>query len=122
VTYARVPSDPMGADVQVFPAAALAWIDANIADPAVREHVSLYFYEHPEKYRIVHMMAPPQWHLPQYRLQLDYPEDLAFIRQVYARLEPEFGSVFGLEAIASLLRAAPELLAINGGCEEKAVR
>ncbi|MHB1204293.1 MAG: cytidylyltransferase domain-containing protein [Rhodospirillaceae bacterium] len=122
VTNARAPSYPMGADVQVFRTADLAWVAANIRDPAVREHVSLYFYEHPEKYRIMHLMAPPQWRAPRTRLQLDYAEDLLFIREVYARLEPRLGGVFGLDEIMNLLRAEPQLTAINIDCEERAAR
>lgn len=122
VTNARVPSYPMGADVQVFRTDALAWVAANIRDPAVREHVSLYFYEQPEKYRVMHLMAPPQWEAPRVRLQLDYEEDLRFIREVYRRLEPIHGGVFGLDRIMELLRAHPELPTINIDCEEKAVR
>ena len=122
VTNARVPSYPMGADVQVFRTDALTWVADNITDAAVREHVSLHFYEHPEKYRVIHRVAPPQWHAPRYRLQLDYEEDLRFIREVYGRLEPRLGGVFGLDEIMALLRAEPELTAINIDCEEKAVR
>jgi spore coat polysaccharide biosynthesis protein SpsF len=122
VTNARVPSYPMGADVQVFPTEALAWVASHIQDPAVREHVSLYFYEQPERYRILHLMAPPQWHAPSVRLQLDYAEDLRFIREVYTRLEPVHGGVFGLDRIMDLLRTHPDLPAINIDCEEKAVR
>lgn len=122
VTNARVPSYPMGADLQVFRTDALAWVAANIHDPAVREHVSLYFYEQPEKYRVIHLTAPPQWEGPRIRLQLDYQEDLRFIREVYARLEPVHGGVFGLDRIMDLLRAHPELPAINIDCEEKTVR
>ena len=122
VTNARVPSYPMGADVQVFRTEALAWVAAHIQDPAVREHVSLYFYEQPEKYRIMHLMAPPQWQAPRTRLQLDYPEDLRFIREVYTRLEPRLGGVFGLDEIMTLLRAEPSLTDINIDCEERAAR
>jgi spore coat polysaccharide biosynthesis protein SpsF len=122
VTNARRPSYPMGADVQVFRTADLAWVAENVSDPAVREHVSLYFYEQPEKYRIIHLMAPPRWHAPRYRLQLDYEQDLAFIRAVYARLEPVHGGVFGLEEIMALLRREPQLVRLNIDCEEKAAR
>lgn len=122
VTNARQPSYPMGADVQVFRAADLAWVAKNITDPAVREHVSLYFYEQPKKYRVIHLMAPSRWHAPRYRLQLDYEDDLRFIRAVYARLEPVHGGVFGLEEIMALLKREPELVAMNIDCEEKAVR
>ncbi|MGE4065080.1 MAG: NTP transferase domain-containing protein [Rhodospirillaceae bacterium] len=122
VTNARVPSFPMGADVQVFRTADLAWVAANISDAAVREHVSLYFYENPDKYRVIHLVAPTRWQGPRYRLQLDYEEDLRFIREIYARLEPRFGGTFDLDEIMDLLRREPALVDINIDCEEKAAR
>ncbi len=122
VTNCREPSYPLGADVQVFRTKDLRWVADNIQDPPVREHVSLYFYEHPEKYKVFHLMAPPRWAEPKYRLNLDYEEDLRFIRSVYERLLPRFGGVFSLEDIMALLRAEPDLVKINIDCEEKAVR
>lgn len=115
-------SFPMGADVQVFRAADLTWVSENIRDPAVREHVSLYFYEHPDRYRIFHLRAPPQWQAPDYRLQLDYPEDKQFIEEIYRRLEPNYGGAFGVPEIMELLRKSPELLDINRHCIEKETR
>ncbi len=113
---------PQGADVQVFRLDALHDVAQTISDAAVREHVSLYFYEHPERYRIHYIVAPKAWREPGWRWQLDYPEDLAFIRRVYAALEPEHGPVFGTAEIVSFLRGAPDVIAINAHCEEKAAR
>lgn len=122
VTNARVPSWPQGADVQVFRTDALAHVAATIDDPAVREHVSLYFYENPDLYRVIHLLAPPAWQAPDLRLQLDYPEDLAFIRTVYAKLEPTLGGTFGVGPILDLIRREPAVGRINAHCEEKPVR
>lgn len=122
VTNARVPSYPQGADVQVFRTADLAKVAATIDDPAVREHVSLYFYENPRLYRVIHLIAPATARSPDLRLQLDYAEDLAFIRAVYDRLEPRFGATFGVTQILQLLRDEPVLATINAHCEEKPVR
>jgi spore coat polysaccharide biosynthesis protein SpsF len=116
------PSYPMGIDVQVFSLAALAEVEATIRDPAVREHVSLFFYEHPERYRILHLMAPFGYHAPELRLQLDYPEDQQLIREIYNRLEPRYGEAFGTPEILELLSAEPALAAINRQCIEKAPR
>lgn len=116
------PSYPMGTAVQVFRYEALAEIERTVDDPAVREHVSLYFYDHPERYRILHMMAPARWRDPTLRIQLDYEEDLRFLREVYARLEPLHGDAFGLEEVMALCRAHPELPEINRHCEERAAR
>lgn len=122
VTNVRKPSFPLGADLQVFRLADLEEVERTVSDPAVREHVSLHFYEHPERYRVIHLLAPPRWEAPELRLQLDYPEDLAFINEVYRRLEPEHGDGFGIEEILALLRAEPALAEINRHCEEKAAR
>lgn len=122
VTNARVPSYPQGADVQVFRFEDLVHVAATIEDPAVREHVSLYFYEHPEIYRVIHLIAPSGSKDPDLRLQLDYAEDLAFIRAVYERLEPVYGARFGVSRILELLRNEPALAKINAHCLEKPVR
>ncbi|MBO6785089.1 MAG: glycosyltransferase family protein [Alphaproteobacteria bacterium] len=117
----RVQTFPLGADVQVFPLALLADVAERIDDLAVREHVSLHFYESPD-YRVINLVAPETWRVPGARLQLDYPEDHAFIEAVLAELEPVHGPVFGLAPLAALLRARPDIVAINRDCEEKAPR
>jgi spore coat polysaccharide biosynthesis protein SpsF len=116
------PSFPIGIDVQVFPLAALAEVEASVDDPAVREHVSLFFYEHPERYRILHLAAPAGYHAPQLRLVLDYPEDQKLIREIYRRLEPKYGDAFGTPEILDLVAADPNLANINRHSIEKAVR
>lgn len=118
----RDQSFPMGMDIQVFRFRDLEEVERTVGDPAVREHVSLYFYEHPERYRALQLFAPARWHAPDYRFQLDYPEDLQFIREIYARLAPRHGDAFGIEEIMTLLRAEPTLVEINRHCEEKAAR
>jgi spore coat polysaccharide biosynthesis protein SpsF len=122
VTATAHPSFPQGSEPQVFRYADLAQVEFEVHDPAVREHVSLYFYEHPERYRTIHLAAPPRWRMPEQRLQLDYPEDLALICAVYSRLAPLHGDDFGLEEIVSLLRADASLRALNAGCVERAAR
>jgi spore coat polysaccharide biosynthesis protein SpsF len=122
VTNARNPGFPLGADVQVFPLHLLEHVAETVDDPAVREHVSLYFYEHPERYRVHHIEPKPRWRRPELRLQLDYPADHVFLEAVYGALEPRLGPVFGLDAILDLLDERPQLAAINAYCEEKAAR
>jgi spore coat polysaccharide biosynthesis protein SpsF len=122
VTNTAKPGFPQGADAQVFRLADLAEVERVVSDPAVREHVSLFFYEHPERYRIIHLAPPPRWRRPEQRLQLDYAEDLAFIRTVYDRLLPERGETFGLDDIMDLLEREPQIASINANCREKPVR
>lgn len=116
------PSFPQGIDTQVFPLKALEDVEARVTDPAVREHVSLHFYENPARYRTIHLMAPPRWRAPELRCQLDYPEDLRFINEVYARLAPRFGDRFGIEEILETVRREPRLADINRHREERPTR
>ena len=113
---------PMGQYVQVFPFALLEEIDKLTDDAAIHEHVSLYFYENLERYRLIELIAFKPWQFPSWRMQLDYPEDLIFMREVYKRLEPLHGEGFGIDEVVSLLRREPELLKINAHCDEKAAR
>lgn len=122
LTNTRKLSFPMGADIQVFRLADLEEVARTITDPAVREHVSLYFYEHPERYRVIHMFAPAGWRAPRYRFMLDYPEDLRFITEIYRRLDSIYGEDFGIEEIMRLLKDEPSLVDINISCVNKAVR
>jgi spore coat polysaccharide biosynthesis protein SpsF len=115
-------SFPQGLDAQVFPLDLLDWVAKNISDPAVREHVSLYFYENPDTYKIFHLMAPRHWKAPEIRLQMDYPEDHQLICEIFERLEPLYGDRFGVQEILDLLKANPELSAINNHLEEAPVR
>ena len=106
-------SFPNGINVQVFGLADLADVARTVDDPAVREHVSLYFYEHPERYRVFHLFAPDRWYGPEIRLSLDYHEDHKLISTIYRRLAPTYGEEFGTEEIMALLRAEPALIDIN---------
>ena len=122
VSTTWAPSFPQGINAQVFPLKALEDVEARVTDPAVREHVSLHFYENPARYRAIHLMAPPRWRAPELRCQLDYPEDLQFINEVYARLAPRFGDRFGVEEILETVRREPCLADINRHREERPAR
>ena len=112
------PSYPQGIDVQVYSFRLLADVAQRVSDPVYREHVSLYFYEHPELYCIHLFEAPSEFRAPDWRFQLDYPEDLEFIRSVYGELYPE-NPEFSLHDIFALLARKPELKDINAQCKEK---
>ncbi len=122
VNNVQKPSFPQGADVQVFRFDMLEKVSKEISDSAVREHVSLYFYENPNLYKIIHLIAPDSLQRPDLRLQLDYKEDLDFIREVYKNLEPQYGDKFGLKEILDLISLKPDLALLNKDCEEKSIR
>jgi len=96
---------PHGLDVEVMRREALldAWRDGR--DPYEREHVTPYIYRRPETYRLEFVSRTPS--LAHLRWTVDYPADLEFVRDVYARLYPA-DPAFGSEAVVALARNSSE--------------
>ena len=115
------PTYPRGLDVQVFPVAVLADVARRTDDPADREHVSLYIYEHPERYRLLNVASglPPA--AAEHRLTVDTEEDLSLVRHIYGALYPA-NPAFGLREILDHLAANPECALINQHVRQKAAR
>jgi spore coat polysaccharide biosynthesis protein SpsF len=111
---------PRGMDVRVFSTEALAGVAAATDDPADREHVSLYFWTHPERYRLREVESDDP-SLGALRLTVDTPDDLALVRAIVERLHP-VREDFGLAEIVALLRSDPALVALNAHVQQKAVR
>ena len=123
LTNCEIFSAPPGLYVQVFSLNSLKKIGNIIKDPAVREHVSLYYYENPDKYKIIHLMSPLKWELPKdTRIYLDYEEDLTFLRTIddyFAKKNIEF---YFADDIVKLLKKNPKLLEINRYKSDVSVR
>jgi len=90
---------PHGLDAEVIRAEVLVEAAERAADPYEREHVTPYIYRRPETYRLVGVSRERS--LADLRWTVDFPQDLAFVRDVYARLYPG-DPAFGSDAIAAL--------------------
>jgi spore coat polysaccharide biosynthesis protein SpsF len=112
---------PRGTDVRVFTADAVAEIDRRSTDPADREHVSLHFWEHPERYRLRNVVTDLPASAADVRLTVDTKEDLEFARAIYEELYPA-NPGFSLYDVLSLLDRRPELLELNRAVAQKAAR
>ncbi len=114
---------PMGVYAQVFSAKTLSWVDQNIKeDVYVREHVSIYFYENMDRYRVYEMVADESIQYPNWRFHLDYPEDLEFLREIYKNLEPRMGDRFTTADVVAFLKKNQDVQEINKYCAETARR
>jgi spore coat polysaccharide biosynthesis protein SpsF len=110
VSNTLVQTFPSGMDVQVFSRSALArsWEEARM--PTDRRHLSSYIHRHREKFHV--QTFENGVNLAAMRWTLDYPEDLAFVREVYRHLYRE-GEIFHQRDILRLLEERPEITAIN---------
>lgn len=114
-------TEPRGTDVRVFTTAALVEIDRLSSDPADHEHVSLHFWEHPEKYRLRNVWTdfPPE--VAQLRLTVDTQEDFDLVRAIFEALYPQHPD-FTLADVLAFLAQHRELADSNRHIHQKAVR
>lgn len=101
-----------GFDVEVFSFRALeqAWKEAQLLSE--REHVCPYIKKH----------FPSGWKRTDerytHKLSVDTAEDLAAVREIFLRLDPEkTGRVFGVREVTDLLLQYPEIRNINASSE-----
>lgn len=111
-------SFPIGFDVQVFPVSILEEVNALTSDPVDHEHVSIYIYEHPERYRLKNIEVDEDMFWPDLGVTLDTQEDYELIRSIFEELYPQ-NSAFSALDVIKLLRDRPELVSINRNIKRK---
>ncbi len=109
---------PRGLDCEVFPLAALRAADQLATERPAREHVTLYLYQHPERFRVGKLEAPAALRHPDWRLCVDEPGDLALLEAIYDRLQRP-GELLPIAAVVDLLEREPALLALNASVQQK---
>ncbi|HTQ81478.1 MAG TPA: acylneuraminate cytidylyltransferase, partial [Thermoanaerobaculia bacterium] len=105
---------PDGNDVEVLPLAVLetAWREAE--QPFEREHTTPFVWERPERFRLGNVPWETGRDLSMsHRFTIDYPEDYAFLSEVFEALWAPDRPLFGLAEILALLAERPEILALN---------
>lgn len=112
---------PRGTDVRVFRAPDLSHINDSSADPADHEHVSLHFWEHPERYICRNVQTDLPGEAASLRLTVDTPEDLELVRAIYAELY-EANPAFTLADVLMLLNRRPDLAVVNRHVQQKPAR
>ena len=98
--YIREEGLPLGAAVEGMTAAALQRAARVATDPYDREHVTPFILKRRDLFRVTHVEAPAMLRRPSLRLTVDTQEDLAWVRELFART----GS--GSPSLASLIAAA----------------
>lgn len=90
-------------------------------DPAAREHVTAYLKEHPERFKVVHIVIHPDHLFEGARISIDTPADLRFLSEIYRHLGVPAGEA-DITDVVRLLRAVPDLLTLNSHVNQKKVR
>jgi len=101
---------PIGLDVEAYTVATLENVEQIASEPRDREHVTLYYYEHPDEFDLLGIEPEDHQRRPELRLTLDTAADLELIRAIYDHFWP---TTFGLDDVLAFLDERPELAAIN---------
>lgn len=109
---------PRGLDVEIFSSEALTKAYTEASDPRDREHVTLYIYEHPDKFKCTNV--PYKENLSHLRLTVDTPEDFKLIKLIIEDLYPQ-NPHYRLTDILTLLRDHPDWPKINAEIKQKPV-
>ena len=93
---------PRGFDTQVFSVNVLERVEALTKSPVDREHVSLYIYTNPDKFKICNWVAEDVMKHPELGITLDNYDDYELIKDIYESLYWEDND-FSAEDVVNLL-------------------
>lgn len=110
--FAFMAGLPVGAGGDVFAGRALTAVDRLAKDPAHREHVNAYIFDHLDRFKVARLFPDAALQRPDLRLTVDTAEDLDLVREIYGRLYRE-GEVIRLRDILDLSEKDPQLFAAN---------
>ena len=95
---------PVGIDYEIYPAAAMERLHEKAPLSAEdREHLTKYFYEHPDQFRIRWLEPKEAWRWSKDMFTVDYPRDYDFVQRIAGRFS---GASFGLDEILGVLKNA----------------
>lgn len=105
---------PRGLDTEAFTADALesAWNEAT--EPFQRIHVTPFFYQQPERFRLRSVTTDGDY--SHHRWTVDTPEDLALVSILYERLGER---PFTWRDVLAIVEGEPELADLNRNIEQK---
>ena len=106
---------PPGMEVEVFKVSALEDAAGKVADPAIREHGTLYIRQNPSIFKVKNVEAPVKWHRPELELEVDTEEDIYVVSQIFEYFRALNNENFGIDDIIEFMDGNPDLKKINFG-------
>jgi len=109
-TNCMPPTYPDGLDAEIFTFKALKEAYSEVFLPSHLEHISLFFEEQPERFKIANLSNHID--LSGLRWTVDEPQDFEFVKIIFKTLYP-VKPLFGMEDILGLLEKKPEIALLN---------
>jgi spore coat polysaccharide biosynthesis protein SpsF len=112
--FLPVRTYPRGLDMEIFSMSALARAWQEDTNPATREHVTPYLYQHPELFALDGFNHAVDYSA--HRWTVDTAEDMELVQRIYTH----FGhDQFGWEEVLAVLEAHPDWVLLNQHVEQK---
>lgn len=105
---------PDGMDVSIFSFNALEQAANHAKKPSEREHVTFYFWNHPDIFRCEKIEHIPDW--SKYRVTLDYAEDYELLKRVITHFGAENPAAvckITMDQVVHYLDTNPDTFALN---------
>lgn len=102
---------PVGSVGEIISTAALKKVKSHFGKAELSEYMSWYFINNPEHFKNNVVEMPLEWRR-QYRLTLDYQEDLDMFRALYSQLGNETRA-YGAQEVFNILDSTPAISSIN---------
>lgn len=112
VSNAHVRSYPDGMDTQVFRLSTLKKSAQMTNDALEHEHVTLHIRKHPEVFRHLNLVAPPDLFWPELGLTLDEQKDYLLLKSIIEYFG-DSNPYFTCKEVIQFLKTRPDLLEIN---------
>jgi spore coat polysaccharide biosynthesis protein SpsF len=109
-TNCMPPTYPDGLDAEIFPFHALKLAHNEAILPSHLEHISHFFEEQPERFKIANLSCKTD--LSSLRWTVDEPEDYEFVKRIFENLYPSNPS-FSFEDVLNFLEKNHELVSLN---------
>lgn len=112
-------SFPRGLDVEVFSMESLYTAEKEATESEEREHVTLFLYRHPERFRLGNVEAPKDFSA--LRWTVDTAEDLELVRRMTAAALSAGKQNFSMDDLLAIDAANPAWRALNEHIKQKGV-
>jgi spore coat polysaccharide biosynthesis protein SpsF len=73
---------PDGIGAEVFSMPSLEWLDRHVDEARHREHVTTYFVEHPDRFKMGSCECPAAYRRPEIKLDVNTARDLEYLRHL----------------------------------------
>lgn len=111
---AIIRSFPYGTETEVFSFTSLGKVWNNAKKYSEREHVTPYFYNHPEKFKVLHIKN--RKNLSFLRWTIDQYDDFVLVKKIVSKIKKR---PILMNDIVSLFNQEPELISINKHVKHK---